>query len=68
MSRVALPSFAALPKIWPDFSKKQSVFKIEVSKKYAPKFLSFNEKNHNDSDDFFESPILALHNEAAKLG
>ena len=45
---LAWPSLAALSKIWPDFSKKLSVFKIEVTKnhfhkKYAPKFLFFDE-------------------------
>jgi hypothetical protein len=49
VSRVALPSFAALSKIVPDFSKK-SGFKIEVTQK---SFLSFNEKkNQKDSNDF----------------
>ena len=45
MSQVALPTFAALSKIGPDFSG----FKIELPKNYiktkcASKFLFFNEK------------------------
>jgi hypothetical protein len=48
VSRVALPSFATLSKIGPDFSKKVvlkfNLLKNYFSKKCAPHFLFFNEK------------------------
>ena len=44
-------------KIRPEFNKKV-VLKLKIQKnnfdkKYAPKFLSFNEKNWKDLDEFF---------------
>ena len=53
--RFALPIFATLSKMGPDFSKKVVVKlklpKNNFNKKCAPKFLLFNEKNQKDLDD-----------------
>ena len=57
MFQIALLSFSALSKSGLNLIKKV-VLKLKIQKnnfdkKYAPKFLSFNEKNWKDLDEFF---------------